>query len=398
MLICLKINDHCYQLMRLSKNAADKTEQNDSEIATHSAQTQVLYKVDIVVIGAGQAGLSSAYHLKKRGMEPGKSFVVLDDAPEPGGAWQHRWDSLTLKNVNGVSNLPGMHFSEACDLENKDTSVNILVPQYYRQYEEKFSLPVLRPVRVDDVSERGDRFMIKTDGPQLTALGLINATGTWQTPNIPDYPGADKFEGRQLHTKDYTKAEDFARKHVIVVGGGISAINLLDEISKVTSTTWVTRRPPDFKEGEFTDERGREAVAKVGERVRKGLPPESVVSITGLPVTPEVEAMKKRGVLDRKPMFSGITREGVRWPDGTSIEADVILWCTGFRHSLDHLAPLELHNSRGGITMTGRLATQVKKDPRIHLVGYGPSASTIGANRAGRAAAAELMNYLDIDS
>jgi NAD(P)H-nitrite reductase large subunit len=98
-------------------------------------------------------------------------------------------------------------------------------------------------------------------------------------------------------------------------------------------------------------------------------------------------------VLERLPMFSEILEDGVRWSDGTAVRADVILWCTGFRSSLDHLAPLMLREP-GGITMTGKLATQVAKDPRVHLVGYGPSASTIGANRAGAAAARELMTLL----
>src|SRR5690606_31843894 len=97
------------------------------------------------------------------------------------------------------------------------------------------------------------------------------------------------------------------------------------------------------------------------------------------------------GVLDRRPMFVEITETGVRWEDGTTLDADVIFWNTGFRHTLDHLASLELINDKGGIEMTGRLATQVAKDSRIHLTGYGPSASTIGANRAGRAAAKELI-------
>jgi NAD(P)H-nitrite reductase large subunit len=101
-------------------------------------------------------------------------------------------------------------------------------------------------------------------------------------------------------------------------------------------------------------------------------------------------------VLTRQPMFSEITSDGVRWADGRQITADVILWCTGFRSSLDHLAPLMLHDDKGGILMGGRLATQVMKDPRIHLVGYGPSASTIGANRAGRAAATELKAQLGL--
>jgi hypothetical protein len=86
----------------------------------------------------------------------------------------------------------------------------------------------------------------------------------------------------------------------------------------------------------------------------------------------------------------------VRWADGTLQPVDVILWATGFRSALDHLAPLRLRGPGGGITMTGRLATQVAADPRIHLIGYGPSASTIGANRAGRAAAVELTTYLGL--
>jgi hypothetical protein len=135
-------------------------------------------------------------------------------------------------------------------------------------------------------------------------------------------------------------------------------------------------------------------VALVEERVRRGLPPKSVVSVSGLPVTPAVEAMRARGALNRLPMFAEILEEGVRWPDGSVVRAEVILWCTGFRSSLDHLAPLMLREPGGGITMSGKLATQIAKDPRVHLVGYGPSASTIGANRAGAAAAKELMAFL----
>jgi hypothetical protein len=92
-------------------------------------------------------------------------------------------------------------------------------------------------------------------------------------------------------------------------------------------------------------------------------------------------------------MFSEIVEDGVLWPDGTVLRADVILWCTGFRSPLDHLAPLMLREPGGGITMIGRLATQAAKDPRVHLAGYGSSASTIGANRAGAAAAKELTAF-----
>lgn len=362
-----------------------------------SGPVNVAVKMAIAVIGAGQAGLSSAYHLQRLGLVPGVDFLVFDQAPHPGGAWQFRWPSLTLTTVNRIHDLPGMKFGEAVDVSAGELKAAEAVPRYYDAYEEAFDLKVVRPVTVKVVCDRGERLRVETDRAGMYSVrGIINATGTWTSPYIPDYPGKDIFKGRQLHTRDYRTADDFAGQHVLIVGAGISAIQLLDEISQVTSTTWTTRREPEFRDAEFTPEAGRAAVALVEERVRKGLPPTSVVSVTGLPVTPRIKAMRERGVLKRLPMFSQITENGVRWPDGSEQRADVILWCTGFRSSLDHLAPLQLQGEDGGIVMTGRLATQAARDARIHLVGYGPSASTIGANRAGGAAARELAEFLDL--
>jgi thioredoxin reductase len=381
----------------------DKTE--DSELGEpHQAADRnpatarnVAIKVDIVVIGAGQAGLSTAYHLKKLGIPPETGFVVLDAAPQAGGAWQYRWPSLTLSTVNRIHDLPGLPFADTVDTAGGAVQAAVAVPRYFAAYEETFALPVHRPVTVKVACDRGERFRIETDRMNFAARGLVNATGTWEKPYIPEYPGAGRFRGRQLHTHDYRDAAEFAGQHVVIVGGGISAIQLLDEISRVTSTTWVTRRPPEFREGPFDEAAGRAAVALVEERVRNGEPPASVVSVTGLPVTPAVVAMRQRGALARLPMFSEITESGIRWADGREQRADVILWCTGFRSALDHLAPLGLREMPGGgIRMTGRLATQVARDPRIHLVGYGPSASTIGANRAGAAAARELTQFLGL--
>jgi cation diffusion facilitator CzcD-associated flavoprotein CzcO len=352
-------------------------------------------KLDIVVIGAGQAGLSAAHHLRKLGFEPEKDFLVLDRAPQPGGAWQYRWPSLTLSTVNRVHDLPGLAFGEFAGADDT-VKASVAVPHYFAAYETHFDLRVLRPATVKVVCDRGERLRVESDRGLLSARGIINATGTWENPYVPEYPGADTFKGQTLHTKDFRTASDFAGRHVLIVGGGISAIQLLDQISQVTRASWVTRTTPRWRDGPFDEDAGRKAVAVVEERVRAGLPPRAVVSVTGLPVTPAIAAMRKRGVLDRQPMFSEITPTGVRWPDGRTLDVDVILWCTGFRSALDHLAPLQLREESGGITMTGRLATQAAKDPRVHLVGYGPSASTIGANRAGAAAARELTSFLNL--
>ena len=211
----------------------------------------VRLRTDIVVIGAGQAGLSSAYHLKRRGLAPNRGFVVLDQSPNAGGAWQFRWPTLTLSTVNRIHDLPGMPLADVVDSDAIDVQAAIAVPQYYAAYEKAFELPVYRPVTVQVVCDRGDWLNVETNRIEVSTRGIINATGTWETPYIPRYPGAERFRGRQLHTRDYRTAAEFVGKHVVIVGGGISAIQLLDEISRVTTTTWVTRRPPEFRTGPF---------------------------------------------------------------------------------------------------------------------------------------------------
>ena len=98
------------------------------------------------------------------------------------------------------------------------------------------------------MTDRDGRLGVATDRGELWARGLINATGTWEAPYVPHYPGAERFAGRQLHTRDYRTADEFRGQHVIVVGGGISAIQLLDEVSRVTMS-WLTVRLESFRVG-----------------------------------------------------------------------------------------------------------------------------------------------------
>ncbi|MGH8877777.1 MAG: NAD(P)-binding domain-containing protein [Stackebrandtia sp.] len=345
--------------------------------------------VDIAIIGAGQAGLSSAYFARRAGLEPDGGFVVLDHSPAPGGAWQFRWPTLTFTTVHGIHQLPGMEMPSP----EESAPVAPAVSEYFRQYESTFDLRVRRPVDVHRVSGREDgRLTIATSAGEWIARGLVNATGTWDKPFWPRYPGAASFTGRQLHTAQYRGPREFAGKRVVIVGGGASGIQHLLELAEVATTTWVTRREPEFTDRAFDNEWGREVIARVTERVRRGLPPESVVKATGYQLTPEIAAARRDGTMDRLPMFDRITPTGVAWDDGREVDADVILWATGFRAALDHLAPLRLREPGGGIAMDG---TQVVADPRVHLVGYGPSASTIGANRAGREAVRDLRRHLD---
>ncbi len=338
--------------------------------------------LDSVVIGAGQAGLSASYHLKRRGLE----HVVLDANERPGGAWQHRWDSLTMYDVHGVAALP----DSSAPSPNGDRA-NLAVARYFADYERDNDLPVLRPVAVDRVTRDGDELVVNAGARTWTTATVINATGTWTRPFVPHYPGIGAFLGEQLHTVEYPGAEHFVGKRVLVVGGGASAVQFLGELAPVTETLWVTRRPPVWRTGQFDREAGHDAVALVEERVRRGLPPASVVSVTGLALRPQELLAESLGAYDRRPMFARIEPSGVRWDDGSFEQVDAILWATGFRPAVNHLAPLHLRSPLGGIQLAGTTAVA---DPRVQLVGYGPSASTIGANRAGRAAAIAVSRRL----
>lgn len=354
----------------------------------------------VVVIGGGQAGLSAAYHLKKRGFvsavdEPDapRSFVVLDAEPAPGGAWQHRWESLRMATVNGIFDLPRFPKPEI----EPDEPSRSAVPAYFAAFEEHVGLPIMRPVTVTAVRRAdehadGDLLIESSDGRWRTRA-IINATGTWNNPVRPHYPGQETFRGRQLHTRDYVSADEFRGQRVAVVGGGISALQQLEEISRGATVRWYTRREPVFRDGEFRAEvEGRMVIEQVTADVEAGNPTGSVVSYTGLLWTPYAQAARERGALDRRPMFTAIEPDGVREADGSFTPVDAILWATGFKADLAHLDPLTLRNERGGITVHG---TEVAGEPRVHLIGFGPSQSTVGANRAGRQAAWALVKRFD---
>ena len=351
---------------------------------------------DTVVVGAGQAGLSAAHHLHRRGVRT----VVLDANDGPGGAWQHRWDSLSMDDVHGIADLP-----DAPAPVRGPERANRVVPAWFARYEQSLGVPVLRPVRVDAVHAAGQLLRVEAHdtrpgGARTTwwTRTLVNATGTWERPFVPSYPGQDRFAGEQLHTSGYRGAQAFVGRRVAVVGAGASAVQLLGEIAPVTDTLWFTRREPTWAEADEPFD-GAEVVRRVEQRVVAGLPPTSVVSVTGLRLRPQEQRAAALGAYRRHPMFTALEPHGLRMADGSFEPVDVVLWATGFRPATAHLAPLGLRSEHGGITLLPgpngpQSATTAAADPRVQLVGYGPSASTIGGNRGGLAAAIAVVRHL----
>jgi cation diffusion facilitator CzcD-associated flavoprotein CzcO len=352
----------------------------------------------VIVVGAGQAGLSVAFYLKRLGLKPGTEFVVLDRGPSSGGAWQHRWDALRLGSAHRVNDLPGMgDLGLSFETADHKLPASGVVADYYSQYERHFELDVVRPASVTGVRSVGERLeasvALGSTSPATTTITtdfIVNATGTWGSPFIPWYPGRTSFRGEQIHTAEYRAASEFAGRNVVVVGGGTSAIGFLLELEgKASSLTWVTRRPVEFRDqGKIDLEAGAAAVADQDAAARAGEALPSIVSGTGVPRTRRMQAAINRGMLVAQPMFESIEPKGIRWADGTFQRADVIIWATGFRPELRHLAPLGLRETTGGVQVTAGVAG---RDPRIFFAGYGPQASTAGAQRSGRSIARRVV-------
>jgi cation diffusion facilitator CzcD-associated flavoprotein CzcO len=354
-------------------------------------------RTSVVVIGAGQAGLSVSYYLKRLGLEPGVDFVVLDRGPGTGGAWQNRWEALRVGSAHRINDLPGMdEIGVSFETADRQAPAKDVVADYYARYEQHYGFGVIRPADVRRVVNRGAELVVAFDDGsnerEIVTEIVVNATGTWGSPFIPWYSGMNEFAGRHVHTTDYDSAKEFEGQSVVVVGGGTSAVGFLLELENVASQlTWVSRRAIEFNDGEFDIEAGIAAVAMQDEAARTGRALPSIVSGTGIARTRRIQAGIERGLLVAKPMFSAIESDGVRWLDGSFQQADVIVWSTGFRPELRHLAPLKLREKEGGITVG---AGSSWKDGRIFFAGYGPQASTIGANRAGRTIARQVVAML----
>ena len=344
---------------------------------------------DVVVIGGGQAGLAAGYFLRRTGL----SFVILDGEDGPGGAWRHGWDSLRLFSPAQWSSLPGWPMPSAGDAyPHRDQVID-----YLARYEERYRLPLARPVEVKTVLRDGASLRVRTDKGDWQAQAVVSATGTWHQPYVPDYVGRDVFRGRQLHSARYRRPDDVAGQTVLIVGGGNSGAQILAEVSKVARTIWVTLEPPVFLPDEVD---GRALFQRAMERwqaQQEGRTVETAKGALGdIVMVPPVREARERGVLQAVRPFARFTESSVVWRDGTETHVDAVIWCTGFRPALDHLHDLGVVEPDGRVRVEG---TRSIEEPRLWLIGYGDwagyaSATLLGVMRAARETARRIESTL----
>lgn len=345
------------------------------------------------MIGGGQAGLAAGFHLRRAGL----SYVILDAQERPGGAWLRGWDSLRLFSPAQWSSLPGWLFPGAPG--RYPTREEVI--SYLEQYERRYELAVRRPVKASAVRRAGDALSVETNGGTWATRAVISATGSWQKPYVPDYPGRERFAGVQLHSAHYRSPDEFKGRRVLVVGGGNSGAQIFAELSLVADATWVTLEEPRFLPDDVD---GRVLFDRASERYRalkEGASAPGPGGLLGSIVMVEpVREARDRGALVSTRPFNRFTSTGVVWEGDAEEAVDAVIWCTGFKPALDHLKPLGVLSEGGRVEVVG---TRSVREPRLWLLGYGDwtgfaSATLIGVGRSARSAAAEIAEVLKGDA
>ncbi len=337
---------------------------------------------DIVIIGGGQMGLSLGYYLRRAGAD----FLILDAEEGPGGAWRHGWDSLRLFSPAGYSSLPGWLMPPPA---HKGYPTRDDVVDYLRRYEARYEFPLRRPVRVESVERTGDHLEVVTNNGRFAALAVVSATGTWSHPYIPEIEGRDAFKGVQVHSAHYVRPDDYSGQTVLVVGGGNSGAQIVAELAPVARTLWVTTQDPLFLPDDVD---GRVLFERAVARMTAGPSDTPVGGIGDIVMVPPVKEARRRGDLGSVRPFERMTTTGVIWPDGSEMNVDAVIWCTGFRPALDHLTALGVVEENGRVWVDGQRSI---KEPRLWLAGYGDwsgpgSATLMGAARTARDLAARI--------
>lgn len=351
------------------------------------AHTERLW--DVLIIGGGQAALATAYFLRRTNL----SFIILDAEQGAGGALRHGWDSLRLFSPATWSSIPGWMMPPVQDgYPSREHVID-----YLTQYEARYQFPIERPVRVTSIERVAGALRVHSESGHWDAKAVVSATGTWSNPNIPTYPGAELFRGQQLHSADYVEPQAFSGKRVLVVGGGNSGAQILAEVSKVADATWVTPTDPLFLPDDVD---GRVLFERATERWKAQMEGRVIEQPVGglgdvVMVPPVVEA-RERDVLHAVRPFVRFTPDGVVWAGGAETAVDAVIWCTGFKPALGHLASLGVVTERGRVEVEG---TRSVSEPRLWLVGYGEwtgsaSATLIGVARTARSTAVEIEQFV----
>ena len=313
--------------------------------------------LDVVVVGGSQAGLAIAWHLAREGLR----FVVLEAAPEIGPTWRSRWDSLTLFTPAQYDALPGMPFPGPPDTyPGKDA-----VAGYLKAYAAAFDLPVRLNSPVTRLSQTDEGFKIHTQSEVFNARQVVVATGPFQQPFTP--PAAQQLDASvtELHSAEYRNPRALPDGPVLVVGGGNSGFQIAEELAAagrrvdLSIATKMPILPQRLAGKDLFWWLTRLGLLRVTADTRPGRRMSSRDFIIGS----SRRRLKAAGVRFR-PAVAGADGRTVRFADGSSLDAGIVIWATGYRpdYSWIHIPGV----ARDGQVIHRRGVTEV---PGLYFLG-----------------------------
>lgn len=292
--------------------------------------------VETVIIGAGQAGLATAYHLRKLG----RDCVVLDRNARVGDNWRQQWDSLKLYTPAKYDGLPGMKFpGNPWSFPGKED-----VAGYLESYAERWQLPVRLRTGVLAVDQAPGGFVVSTDHGSINCDNIVVATGTFgRTPRIPDFAADLDPAILQLHSSEYRRPGQLPEGPVLVVGASHSGCDIAYEVAESRPVTLAGRdcgsipmRPEDkrahlmFPVILFVWRHLLTRRTPIGRKVM----PE--VRFHGGPMLRVKRSdLEARGVDRNESRVDGVRDGRPLLADGTKVDVAAVVWATGFRQAFD---------------------------------------------------------------
>ncbi len=291
-------------------------------------------RIDTVVIGAGQAGLSAGYHLARRGLP----FVILDADERIGDHWRNRWDSLKLYSPARYDSLPGMRFPA----EAWSWPTGREMADYLEAYTKEFDLPVRSGTRVERVQPVEEGFVVMTGaGARIAARQVIVATGPFRRPSVPPFAAELDPGIRQLHSHDYRNPAQLQDGAVLVVGLSHSGADIAYEVANAGHRTILSGRSHGQMPIRVTDTRR----AAVGWPVVEFVFGHVLTMKTPMGRRMRPEVRKAGGPLLRVRLpdldRAGVERHDERTTavrnglpvlaDGTVLDVANVIWATGYR-------------------------------------------------------------------
>ena len=353
--------------------------------------TSVVETRDVVIVGAGSAGLATAALLRRAGLDP----LLVEAGPEPGAAWRERYDRLHLHTPRLLSGLPGRRIPRR--LGRWVARDGLL--EYLRQYTDGEALDVRTGTRAERIERDGDDWRVDTDDGVLRARDVIVATGYNGRPFTPDWPGRESFTGELVHSSHYRNPEPYRDRDVLVVGVGNSGAEIATDVAEggASRARLSVRTPPQILRRATAGIPAQligiairkvpaswvDPISKAQRRLSipnlaaQGLPRPDVgvrTSFITTGTTPVLDVgivdAVRHGRVEIVAAVEAFDGPDVLLADGSRIDPDAVIAATGFRAALDELVGhLDILDKRGlPVATDGEPAL-----PGLWFVGFKPT-------------------------